>query len=123
MTLAVALVVATACAAPPDYLLVNRTETVIAIAPGVILEPCSQAAFDEVTLRAHGRELLDALIRGDTTWVPGGAEILESGVPGGQLGADEPITMIISSKAPPLIRTGLVPESQWPECSGTPMWS
>lgn len=120
--LATAMLVATACAARPDYVIVNRTEAAIAIAPGEILPPCSDVSFDRETLRALGRDLLDALVRGDTSWVPDGAVILESGVPGGSSGSTEPITMIINSQAPPLVRTGLVPSSQWPECAGFPGW-
>ncbi len=108
------------CAATPDYVLVNRSDVPIALAPDVQLGPCSASAFTKAELDAAGEAFLKLAMEGDYSWVPADAVVLTRGIPGPRNGAPRPMTFVISGDALPRIIEGPVQEAELPACGGKP---
>lgn len=108
------------CVTTPDYVLVNRTETLVAISPGVVLAPCSDMTISTEKLRTAGNELVELTLADDWSWVPAGAVVLTVGVPGRRIGSTLPLSFIITSTSRPVTVEGPVPASEYPPCEGAP---
>ena len=105
---------------PPDYVLANRSDVPIAIAPNVQLAPCSASAFTKAELEAAGEAFLERAMEGDYSWVPADAVVLTGGIPGPRIGAPRPMTFVISGDAHPQVFYGPVQEADLPACGGNP---
>lgn len=108
--------------AKADYVLVNRTQTAVAISPELILEPCADVVISSEELRVAGERLVELTLAGDFSWVPAGAVVLTGGVPGRPIGSTLPLTFIITSTSAPITVNGPVPAEEYPPCEGAP-WS
>ena len=95
-----ALATSTCGQSPADFVLVNRSDVPLAFAPGIIVAPCSEASYDESTLRAAGDKLVELNLNdidGDEeTWIPDGA-INVDGVPPRRIGSPSPMHFVIGS--------------------------
>ena len=112
---------ASGCGPPPDYVIANRSNVPIAVAPGVVIDACASSSFSRQQLEAAGRDALDRALVADFAWVPADAVLLDGGVPGGQVGAPRPLTYVISSTSSPRTLYGSFDASQLPPCGGDPI--
>jgi hypothetical protein len=94
---------------------VNRTEDRIALLPGVILEPCSDAGFSRNFIEEAARERLAA--RGNTSWIPRDAAEYQMAMFARPLPTSPHLTIVITS-AGPQTYDGAVPATELPACSG-----
>jgi hypothetical protein len=118
--MAATVLIAGACAVTPDYVLVNRSDVAIAIAPNVQIAPCSAANFTESELKAAGEAFLERAMEGDFSWVPADAVALTGGIPGPRIGAPRPMIFVISGSNLPQVFYGPLEESDLPACGGEP---
>jgi hypothetical protein len=112
-----------ACGPAPELVLVNRSARDIAFLPGVTVPSCQ-------TLEVTGEQLSAAQAEFDRWWteaqpdvfgwVPAGALHFERGLVGAPVGAPDPMTVVISSQAEPLVTHGFVP-ADLPACGGEPV--
>jgi hypothetical protein len=107
----------------PDVVLENRTETLIAVAPGILLEPCSSTSYSEMELRAAGERLLELsqndVVGDEVAWIPAGAARLD-GIPPSRVGEPRPYTLVIRSDRAPEVTYGPVEGARSP-CGGLPV--
>ena len=112
-----------ACGSPPDFVLINRSEVSLAIAPGVVVDACSSKAFTQAQLEAAGRELVERTMNDDFSWIPANAALLEGGIRGSRIGAPKPMTYVVSGASSPQVVYGRVAEEALPACVGKPVFS
>jgi hypothetical protein len=122
--MALVAVSAAACAQGPDIVLVNRSGATLAFAPGVIVAPCTSAAFQATTLRAAGDDLVERLSNldenDDENWIPADAVFVDGGVPGARKDAPKPMVVVISGARGPYEEYGSIREETLPACGGDP---
>jgi hypothetical protein len=123
MVVALASTVIACGQAAADYALVNRSDSTLAFAPGIIVPPCSDSSYSESTLRAAGDQLVDLYmndVEGDEeAWIPQGAVLVE-GIPPRRIGSASPMTFVISGSEPAYVEFG-APSRPRPACGGQPV--
>lgn len=122
LAVALVLLVVTACGLRQDYVLVNRSQRTVAIAPGIILPGCSSVPYSYADLQTAGAALIERHMNDDTSWIPAGATVVEI-VPPPPTENQRSVTVIISGSAAPRVVMGDVSESDLPACIGAPMLS
>jgi hypothetical protein len=118
------VVLASACGRPgPEYVLVNRSDAILAFGPDVAVEPCSERVFSDEKLRESGRGLLELYnndVEGDEdAWIPAGAVVIE-GVPARRADRSEPLNFVVSGSAPAYVEYGQRIRPL-PPCGGRPI--
>jgi hypothetical protein len=123
LVLALASTVIACGQATADYVLVNRSDSVLAFAPGIIVPPCSDSSYSESALRAAGDQLVELHMNDvegdDEAWIPQGAAMVE-GIPPRRIGSASPMTFVISGSEPAYVEYG-APSRPLPACGGQPV--
>jgi hypothetical protein len=105
------------CGPAFELVIINRSDTPLALAPGVIIQGCSEAGLTAAEVERASRELTQVMVSGDESWIPVGAMQLP-GPPGQRIGAPKPQTLVISGTVGPRVFDGPVPEQDLPPCGG-----
>jgi hypothetical protein len=120
MLISSAVLLGAGCTTTVDVVIVNRTEALVVVAPGIEVAACSSGAYQRSQLEAAGKELVKRVLDDDMSWLPDGAVFLEGGVPGSRIGAPKPMNYVISSGAPPTVVYGTMRSEDLPGCDGQP---
>lgn len=118
--LVLALVVG-ACGPAYALVVVNRSDTTIALLPGMIIPPCSQAGYTAAQIDAAQEAFTTAFMDDDDSWIPDGATQFTRGFEPQRIGAPDPQTVIVSGSAEPRVIDGSVPAEALPDCGGAPL--
>jgi hypothetical protein len=110
-----------ACSPSYALVIVNRSDTTIAVMPGMIIPSCSQAGFTAIQLRADQDALTSTLLDGDSSWVPEGAIQFDNAWEPQRIGAPDPQIVVISGIDMPRVFDGAAPADALPACGGTPV--
>lgn len=118
--LAVASVLLTlqACSSP-DFVIINRTDAVLAIAPGIVVSRCSTGEYSQKELAAAGNKFIEDEFQDFHSWAPPGA-IQAPGPPGPPIGARKPAFLVFSATEAPRVAYGSISEAELGPCGGQP---
>jgi hypothetical protein len=120
LVLASVVVTQQACSSlPPDYVIINRSDAVLAILPGIVVGPCSTGEYSKEELTAAGRFVIEDEFREFDSWAPPGA-IEAPGPPGPPIGAPKPTILVISGSEAPQVAFGFIPDAALGPCGGQP---
>jgi hypothetical protein len=114
--------VAAGCGAPAQVTIANRSDAVLTVGPGLVIPACgatttSLGAYETARLKAG-----ELALNGQTWDAPAGALVwtnLAITTARGTLPIGT-VTLIVSSTADPVARTGTVAEEALPQCGGRP---
>ncbi|HET7494425.1 MAG TPA: hypothetical protein VFJ80_03185 [Candidatus Limnocylindrales bacterium] len=120
MLLSSAVLFGTGCATTGDVVIVNRTEALLVVAPGIEVQHVHPEPTSAPSSRELAKELVKRVLDDDMSWVPDGAVFPEGGVPGSRNGAPKPMNYVSSSSAPPTVVDGTIRSEDLPGCDGTP---
>lgn len=118
--LALALVVG-GCGSPDTLLIVNRSDATLALMPGMLIAPCSQAGYSATQVRAAQDALTAKSMDGDSSWIPVGAVVFDEGWAPQHTGAPDPQVVVVSGIAVPRVFDGAAPAAAMPPCGGAPV--
>ena len=98
--------------------IVNRSDTTIALLPGMVIPPCSQVGYTEAHIDAAFEAFTGAYLD-DDSWIPPGAVRFTREFPPNREG--DPQTVIISGAEEPRVVDGAVPQEALVPCGGAPV--
>lgn len=98
--------------------IVNRSDTTIAVLPGMVIPPCSQVGYTEDQIDAAFEAFTGAFLD-DDSWIPPGAVRFTREFPPHREG--DPQTVIVSGSENPRVVDGVVTEEALPDCGGAPL--
>ena len=103
--------------APPDLVLVNRTEATLVVGPGFIIPACSQIGVT----KAEVERAIQTFISGSDAdgRIPAGAVAYDLGAIAAPIGSARPTTVVITETGH-TITFGSVSSDALPECRGRP---
>ena len=97
----------------------NRTASVLAISPGLILQPCSTTGMTVDEIKAAGRERAKREHDFDQSWIPAGAICFDSGIPSPSSRDLRPYVIVITDTENMSLVTGRIPgDAEFPCSAG-----
>jgi hypothetical protein len=121
VTLAACIVMSSVlgCGSVPEMVFQNQTSSTIAVAPSLILDPCSSISMTDNQARAFGAARLKLSLDDDRSWVPSGAVVFDPGVSLPAGGGTRPFTVVITGPGSFQGFSGTVPADAFPTCPAT----
>jgi hypothetical protein len=109
------------CGTPDELVIVNRSDQTLAILPGIVVPPCSQAGYTASEIATAKDSFTKMFLDDDASWIPADAIQVTRGWAPQRIGAPDPQTVIISGSVDPRVIDGPVADNELPACGGAPL--